>query len=316
MQLGASLSHPHLRGLGIDSLRAIKEFRNLGLTWIRLGCYWNEMEKKEGQFTFDEISRLVEYCGTNNIKAVLTVGMKAPRYPEYYLPDWLSEKLKLKNGEVITSKNKTLLNATLKFIEKTVNHFRKSPAIEVWQVENEPLDPSGSNGWKIDFSFLQKEVFLVRKTDLRRKILINLWGNELSERGLYRDARKTADIVGLDLYLHQPGTGFAKASKYIGPSDTKDKIKKIIDEIKKHNKKVWIAELQAEPWEPDEIVTKKKNPPSFLPRHFKENINYGIDLNPDVVLLWGFEYWYWKKTNGDLRYWKEARNIIKKYQGL
>ena len=316
MKLGASFSHVHLRGLDLGPSRAIKEFKSLNLPWIRLGCYWNEIEKKPGKFSFSQINPLVEFCEKNNINVVLTVGMKAPRYPEYYIPSWLSKKIHLRKLSKISKSNDLLLDAAMNYLENIVKHFKKSKAIKVWQVENEPMDPPGPLWLRINSNFLEAEVALIKKLDPERKILVNLWGVELNKRKVYKKAMTFADVVGLDIYLRRPIPFFKWFNKYIGPSDSKEKIKEIVDEIKLQDKKVWIAELQAEPWEPEELVTKKKNPPSFLPKHFEENLKYAADLKPEVVLLWGFEYWYWKKQNGDLRYWQEAKRVINKYSKL
>lgn len=111
MQLGASFSHPHLKFLGIDPLEAIKEFNKLGLKWIRLGSYWSESEKTEGKYSFSNLDPLVEFCEKNNIKVVLTVGMKAFRWPEYYfLNGW---------------KNKLVIESFQKYLQET-NYFQKS----------------------------------------------------------------------------------------------------------------------------------------------------------------------------------------------
>ena len=96
MKLGASFSHVHLRSLGLNPLRAIEGFKTLNLPWIRLGCYWNEIEKQKGKYDFGNIEPLIEFCEKNNINVVLTIGMKASRWPEYYLPDWLEKKTKPK----------------------------------------------------------------------------------------------------------------------------------------------------------------------------------------------------------------------------
>jgi len=50
MIIGASFSHPYLEYLKINPQNALKEFKKLGLRWIRLGCYWNEIEKTPGKF--------------------------------------------------------------------------------------------------------------------------------------------------------------------------------------------------------------------------------------------------------------------------
>jgi hypothetical protein len=313
MQLGASFSHVHLHSLKLDPLKAIKEFNTLNLPWIRLGCYWNEIEKKPGKFTFEKIEPLLEFCESKKISVVLTVGMKAPRWPEYYIPNWLSENVRHGKLSKIKATDKLLLDATLNYLKNTVNHFRKSKIIKVWQIENEPLNPSGPSWMRIDSKFLKKEVELVRKIDSDRRVMISLWGNEIGMRWHLPKAATLADIVGLNFYLKHEFSIKGKFIKYVGPMHSKKTVKNKIDQIRKKGKKIWITELQAEPWEPGEIVTKKKNPPSFLPKHFRANLNYAKGIEPDVALLWGFEYWYWKKLHGDLRYWHKAKEAINKF---
>jgi hypothetical protein len=309
MEIGASFSYPHLQYLGFDPLKALKDFTALPLSWIRLGCYWNEIEKSKGIYDFKQLDELVSYCQKKNLKILLTVGMKAPRYPEYYLPDWVKEKTDLPRLSIISKSEELLTKSVLEFIEKTVKHYKNNEAIKIWQVENEPLDPSGEKGWRISPEFLQEETGLVRKIDPKRKILINLWGNELSFRKVYKEAIKIADIIGLDLYLHHPVPFFKFFHKLIGPLDSHEKILEICSKIKKQNKEVWITELQAEPWEPSQLTADKNNPKSCLPEHLLKNFQYGQSLNPEVILLWGFEWWYKQKENNDLRYWNEILKL-------
>lgn len=312
MEIGASFSHRHLKALGYDPLTALKEFKGLRFKWIRLGCYWDEIENEPGKFSFAALDPLVEYCQRSNINVLLTIGMKSPRFPEYYLPNWISKSSGFRRLTSISTDNKILLEATKNYLKHCVHHFKNNPIIKVWQVENEPLDWSGEKWWKITPEFLAEEISFVRKLDSKkRKILVNLWGNELTKRQLYKDALKEADILGLDLYLRHPMFIFFNFfNRYIGPLDRKEVIQGIFSEIHAFGKDVWLTELQAEPWEPGEIHTRKTNPPSFMPKHLRENLQYAMSLNPSVCLLWGFEWWYDCKQKGDLRYWEEAKAVI------
>jgi hypothetical protein len=311
MEHGASFSHRQLNYLDLDSKNALKEFKKLNLSWMRMSCYWDEIEKDEGKFNFESIEPFIKFCEKNRINVVLSVGMKAQRYPEYYLPSWLEGKIKTDFTKKITLKNNDqLLTHTLRFIEETIRRLKKYKCIKIWQVENEPLDPSGPNWLRIDAGFLEKEVNLVREIDPKRKILINLWGNELSIRGVYKQAIKLADIVGFDIYLRHPLSFWKFFTKYIGPLDSQDKIKEIGKQIKAAGKEFWIVELQAEPWEPNELVAGSDNPPSFKPEHFEQNLKYAKYLEPDIILFWGFEYWLLRKTKDDNRYWDISKNLL------
>jgi hypothetical protein len=306
---GASFSHRHFEGLGIDPLSALKEFASLGLTWIRLGCYWNEIEAKKGVYDFKKMEALVKAAQSLGLNIILTVGMKAPRYPEYYLPFWLVRKLKQERLQTLGWQPE-IKESLMLFVENTIKTFKEYQAIKVWQVENEPLDPSGPLWQRVDQQILTEEVSLVRDKDAQKRVMINLWGGELSKRRIYSKLISLADIVGLDIYFRTPFLFWGLISRFSGPSDSDETIKKIITQIKSSGKEVWLAELQAEPWEFNEIWTKKENPKSCLPEQIISNVKRVSNWNLDGILLWGFEYWYWRKLQGDSRYWEAASKAI------
>lgn len=291
MLIGASYSKLHLEQLGIDPLKAIEEFNSLGLRWLRTSLYWNDIEKQKGHFDFSYYDKLFSRCAELNINIILSVGAKAIRWPEFYFPDWVDKK----------EYKADLLN----FIEVSTNHFKNYTNIKIWQVENEPLDPIWPSEQKIDLKLLKKEVDLFKVLDPNKVLLITVWGNELLERKNYKKIAKLADIIGLDLYLKRPDDG-----RYLPPSDSQKKIKQIIESLQDENRKVYISELQAEPWEEDELISQQRTPPSFTPYDLKINFSYTKSLNVDGVFFWGFEYWLWKRMNGDNRYWNEARSLL------
>jgi len=294
--IGTSFSYPHLISLGIDPLLAIQELKKLNLSWVRLGCYWKEVEKSEGKFDSELEEKLLDSAQKLGLKVVLTVGMKAPRWPEYYLPSWLKKKIKLPKEGIFSLGQDFLEKKLTKYLKITIDKFKKYSVIKVWQIENEPLDPSGPYGWRISEEFLKKEAELVRFLDPPRPLLINLWGNELTLRDFYPYVAQIADIVGFDIYF-----------RYFPPLDSEEKIKEIIKSI---GKPVWITELQAEPWEPGEIVTKKKNPPSCLPQHISQNYRQVEKWGVEAVFFWGFEWWLYRKLNGDSRWWEEVVKLL------
>jgi hypothetical protein len=206
------------------------------------------------------------------------MGMKAPRWPEYYLPSWVTTR--------------TDFEAVSPYISACISHYKDSDAITIWQVENEPLDPSGPHRWAITPHFIKQEVSLVRSIDPSRKIAITVWGNELTKRKCYTTAIELADVVGIDLYPRVP-----KGILLHGPRDSSDRIQAVCNEVKQHHKELWISELQMEPWGPTR---------SFLPKHFAENIAYALGFHPDGLFSWGFEWWYHQYMLGNHVYWNNA----------
>ena len=75
-----------------------------------------------------------------------------------------------------------------------------------------------------------------------------------------------------------------------------------------------ISELQAEPWIPNgtlaDIEPLEMNK-SFSIKQFKANLQYAINANLNRCYLWGVEWWYLRKINGDDSYWNLAKSLFK-----
>lgn len=298
--IGASFSHIHMsnRDVSVDDI--LKDYSQLGLKHIRLGCYWSKIEKTPGTYDFSEIDSIVNTCGKLGIDVTMTIGMKAPRYPEYYIPSWLSDKIILSNN-TFKFENNVFCKSLFLYMTEVVLHFKDNQSIAYWQIENEPLDPSGPHWWRIDAGLLKMEVAIVKNIDSNRPIVINLWGNELKNRNYYRIASDLADIVGLDLYPKVPGKNILGKLIMRGPRDSDSYIRGIIKKIKKEGKAVWISELQAEPWTSLESCSAQQ---------VLANTAWITHWDIDGVFFWGFEYWYQQKKLGNKEYWTAGKKAI------
>ncbi len=289
--LGTSYSSLHIKELKLDPEKSIHELLNFGFDIVRIGCYWSEIETKQNEFDFTKLHNILSRFEKAKQKSIVTLGIKGPRWPEFYIPPFARRENELPQ-----------ISTALAFIEKTITEFKKYKYITCWQVENEPLNKSGPDKLIIPLSFLEKEVSLVKKLDPQRKIIINFWGNELFSKNL-KSVAEISDIIGLDIYPKVPifknlYGGFQADNKII-----KNKIKNI-------TKPIWITELQAEPWEKSSAKKFADNPKSMNPEILKINFQKAKNLNPEAILFWGFEYWLWKKQKGDKRLWNTAKKLI------
>ncbi len=293
--IGTTFSHPHLNHLSLNLNQALDQALSMNFSYLRLGAYWDQIETEPGQYHFPILSKLLDKCDQASQAVVITVGVKAPRWPEFYWPDHV--KPDFKNQQVKTK--------LLKFVKQTVTHLKKYECITHWQVENEPLDPSGPNKQKIPFEFLHQEVELVKQLD-QRPIIINLWGNDLLARGLFSQVEQLADVIGLDLYPRQFVKQIFGRSFYRGPTHSQKQLKRL---LAKSNKPIWLTELQAEPWEKNEKNYFSANPGSISPKKLAKNIRKAQQLPIKQILLWGFEYWWWQAQQGNDSYLKTVENL-------
>jgi len=250
--------------------------------------------------------------------------MKVPRWPEYFIPEWALAKLKIAPWDNV-AKSGYLREKTLAFIEKTVRRYLKEDSIKYWQVENEPLDRAGPNGWWIGSDFLGEEVRLVRELDpAKRPIvitlsthpnkLLNFLSRLTSPTYQLTRAIPLADIIGLNVY---PTIGH-KMWKFdllfrTDPAERVNTIKKIAERVRESGKGVWITELQAEPWDPGVLVHTEERPsltasPDQLIEYFDEIRSLGIT----TVLLWGCEYWVYRERRYNDPSWIHAVQSILK----
>lgn len=283
LKLGWTYSHRQATSLGLDPEEGLHTVLSWNPNIVRLGIYWDESEPQPGKYTFSHVEKLLKICQDNNQPVLMSIGMKAPRWPEFYFP----------NHVVPDPENPETQKHALAFLQHAIRAVRDFSCISHWQVENEPLDPSGPENAKIPLEFLEQECSLVRSLD-SREIVVNLWGNDVITRGLFSKASDLADIVGLDLYYTQHLKTLFGKNFYGGPRASNDMLKKMIADSPKP---VWITELQAEPWEKDEAGYRSKNPQSMNETELLKNIQRAQSLGIETSILWGAEYWIWKEKS-------------------
>lgn len=296
MKLGITFSHQHASFLKLDPINSLSTLSGLPFDIIRLGIYWNEIQPKQNIFDFSKVKALLDICESQKKEVVLTLGMKAPRWPEFYLPQWIDEKKKTE--------------AILNHISVCVKNLGNYSSIKYWQVENEPFDPSGPEDTIVPPELLNKEVELVRSIDLQRKIIINLWGNDMIKRNTIAYAAPLADIIGIDLYYRQYTKTFLGRSQYRKPQSSE---KTILHAVKHYNKPLWITELQAEPWEAsmDKNGYFSENPKSISPQLIENNFELACKCHPEAILFWGAEYWLWREKQGDNSYIESVKKLLR-----
>lgn len=298
--LGITFSHRQLRHLGIDVDFALQSATDLHFSHIRLGTYWSEIEKHPGEYNFALLLRELEHCERSNQPVVLTLGLKAPRWPEFYWPDFFSDEQK--NAEDEDAQKKIL-----EYIKNTVFATQKFSCITHWQIENEPLDPSGAENKTIPLPLLQKEMRLVKSLDAR-PLIVTAWGNSLSSRDTLQKLDGLSDIIGVDLYFSQHIAAMLNQSLYSGPLFSDSQLK---DMFACATQPVWITELQAEPWEHSDEAYRSEHTPSFSPEILQKNVARALRLQPAEILLWGFEYWLYRSQHGDNRYLEIVQKILR-----
>jgi hypothetical protein len=295
IEWGVVFSQKHAELLGLNwQENYLALLDDLKVKKIKLATHWDYIEKEDGQYDFQDIDWQISQAETRGVEILLTIGMKAPRWPECHIPGWAVDIGKEKQQQSI-----------LNLLEELVLRYRGSKAIWAWQVENEPFFPFGDCPW-VDNQFLQTEIDLVKSLDSRPIII-----TESGEFPLWFMAAQYGDIVGVTMYkkvwMHQLNMYFT----YPFPSVFYHRKAEIVKNL--FDKKVICVELQAEPWGPkllyDSPLEEQKRTMDL--NQFRYNIEFAKNTGLDEFYLWGAEWWYWmKEKQNSPEIWQEVKKLF------
>lgn len=313
--LGTTFSPLQCHYMGLDYQAAFRAICGLGFNRLRLGSYWHEIEPVANQFNFTMLDWLLAESHRYGIEVVLTVGMKAPRWPEFHFPNWLRDRQDVTAKSQPLDHNPAIAEAALNFTQKVLDHTRQAPGLSYWQVENEPfLNMEITAGRYLSPEFVRQEVALVRSQALpHQKLLLT---NAITlPVGFNEDDRAfeatlpLADAIGINVYTKVP---IQNSAFYLQPLPPYwQKLRHWQQILTANGKEAWIAEAQAEPWEPNYLVALEKVAyPSASPERATKLVNSLTEIGYSTVMLWGCEYWYWHKQNGRSQWWRSIQELI------
>ena len=288
MKFGTTFSERYAHSL---DLRPAAVYRGLvsetGIEIVRLCVYWDQTELQPGKFDFGSLDWQVAEAASEGLDIILAIGQKTPRWPEFHIPPWTSRD------------DPVFERQLLRMLETSVRHFRDSP-ISVWQVENEPYFAFG--GPPIKEALLRREIDLVRTLDDRPVML-----TDSADKGRWEAPAKWCDILGVNLYTRL-WNGRRYSNIELTPSHYSRRIRSVSPSVDS----VIVSELQAEPWGPKPVteLTPSEAAVTMNPERLRRNVELAVQAGFDTALLWGGEWWYWLREQGDPSMWEAARSLI------
>ena len=298
---GVTYSPRYASELGLDPKLAYqKMLSSLDIASIRLPLYWNEFEPIEGQYKTADLKYYLDEADKSGSKVIIAVGYKAPRWPECFPPDWARNLSREQLQEKI-----------LLMLHKAVLTYRDHPAVEGWQVENEPFLAFGDCPAQnpLTFEFVKKEVGLVKSLDYK-PILIT----DSGEISSWLQAMQLGDIFGTTMYrqVWNPYFGYFD---YPLPAFFYNIKGWIVQKITGTTEKpIIVSELQTEPWVPDQQQLTQWNIDeqfkAFPPEKMTAHIEFARSTGFSQVYLWGVEWWLWMDKNGFPDYLRTATKIL------
>lgn len=295
MTLGVTFTPAYATTLGMEPhLLYQKIITDLGARQIRLPIYWNWVEPRMGRLDFRDTDYYVSLAEQKNVQLTIAIGQKAPRWPECYTPDWA---LKLTNLDRQAALDQ--------YITNVVNRYKNSPALNTWQLENEPFHQFGICQ-PLTIQEFQREYQLVKNLDPNHPIMTvdsGEWGN-------WTQASSEVDILGVTLYrrTYLPYDPFAKF--YQPPSFYRLKAAWI--HLIHPKLPIIVSELQAEPWteQPIKETSLDYQIKGFPAGDLKDNVDFVRQTGFNTAYLWGVEWWYYMQTQNHPEYVDQAKQLF------
>lgn len=287
-------SPAHARYLGFGAIDLYRQIiSDYKPKHVRLQASWNEIEKHPGKFEWSELDEILQITKESGATATLAIGRKLPRWPECHDPAWLKA---MHAWEVEDYQHKMITAA--------VEHFKDNKTITRWQLENEPMFMFGECP-SPSFGLLKRERDWLKKLDPTRQILMTDSG-ELSP---WLETAYLADIQGVTMYrvTWNPITGFFT---YPLPAWFY-RVKAAL--VSPFVDKVVVSELQLEPWAPYGLanLSLADSYKSLDHDRFFKNVEYFKKTGLSEGFVWGVEWWYMAKRQGDDWYFKQGQELFK-----
>lgn len=294
VQFGVSFSLKQCFGFKLNAKDTLEFLlKEMGIRRFRLMSYWDEHEKNSGEYDFRNLDWQFDLIEKYGGSVVLCLGMRQPRWPENHLPEW-----------ALSLSGQDLQKAIIKFSETVVNRYKNRKSLVSWQLENEALNRSfGVNG-NFDRVRLRAEFLALKKLDSKHPVIMstsNTWGIPLR--------KPRPDLFGFSLYRVQFKNGVYKKSHL--PTFWYKFRAGLIKLLTRRSS--FIHELQMEPWGPTSTqdLSISEQDKSMNLERLKLNIRFAKQAGLYPIDLWGGEWWYWRKLQGDDKLWKVVYEEIK-----
>src|SRR5262249_8576523 len=136
--LGISFRTLQAMTFGLEIKTALRMLLDYPFQLIRLGAYWNRIERAPGTFDFHELDEQIDAAEQAGKQIIVCVGpLKTFGYPEFFVPTHHLERPFPEHTRITPANYASLLNAAQEFLGRVVERYRHRQKIVAWQLEHE-----------------------------------------------------------------------------------------------------------------------------------------------------------------------------------
>lgn len=257
---------------------------DLGVRKLRLVAHWDMVEPKPDEYHFEELDYQMALAEARGAQVILAVGRRLPSWPECHEPEWADQLSKEEQSHHL-----------LDYVTRVVNRYKDSPALRMWQVENEPfiIGYAHAECGSTNVPLLDEEIALVKSLDPDTPILLTGSG----ELGIWNGTWERGDVFGSTLYRYMwhPQLGTFIYPTTPGFFRAKAALTRLTTGI---DKPTILAELATEPWllKPVKDTDLKTQLSRMGENKIEDVIHFASNTGFSEQYFWGAEWWYYLKT--------------------
>jgi len=207
-----------------DLEKAVGLLKELGVSFVRIDFYWQDIEPQKGKFDFSKYDYIVRLLSENNIKILAILD---------YCADWAGKSWNSPPDN---------LDDFVNFARKVVQRYKDK--IKHWEVWNEPdsrIYWQPQDEMKTYLKLLKKTYKAIKEIDPSAKILLGglTSGGYYALKRIYEMGGKNYfDIVNIHPFVNPLKKDCIKRIKILCKN-----IKKLMEKFGDKEKKIWITEI-------------------------------------------------------------------------
>lgn len=282
---GVSFDPYYAESLGLDWQETyLSLLDDVGVDHLRIVAFWDALEPADDEFDFERLDFQMEEASKRNAKVILGVGRRLPRWPECHIPSW---------AENLSEDQQR--SQVLELLPRIVNRYKDSPALEFWQVENEPYVTFFGECPGPSAPFVEEEMRVVESLDPDHPIFLT----DSGELSLWFRISRLGDNLGISMYRTIYDGNYTHLYLSYRPFFPQQyyRIKANIYKRLGWLERIFVSELQAEPWgsKPLTEMSLEEQYITLSPEKLRYNINFARSTGFDRFYLWGAEWWFYAR---------------------
>lgn len=277
-----------------ETMQAIID--DLDITRFRLVSHWSSIEKEQGSYDFSQLDWQFEKVKQAEGQVSLSLGLRQPRWPECHMPEWAHD---LPESQWYPELKQ--------FMTAVIERYRDHPSLVSYQLENEFFINVFGECPRANRERLVDEFDLVKQLDPNTPVIITR-SNNLAPSWPVRQPH--ADIYGGTIYKRAWYQDYGRRYIYNPLPSWYYAFIAGVTELAT-GKPFFVHELQAEPWIPDNFelptMPTSEQDKTMSPDTLRFILDFAKSTGTKTIDLWGVEWWYWRKANGDPTFWDIVR---------